>query len=53
MNGMGLDEVETEKDFSVFQRRYWGHLLRFEILEKERLGDCVGKINSYVWVILR
>lgn len=45
MNGMGLHEVETEKDFSVFRLRHQGHLLRFEIFEKERLRDCVGEIK--------
>lgn len=52
MNGMGLGEVKTEKDVSVFQLKHCRHLPRSEILEKGRLEDWVGEINSYVWVIL-
>lgn len=42
MNGMGLGEIKTEKDVSVFQLKHRGHLPRSEILEKGRLEDWVG-----------
>lgn len=52
MNRMGLGKIETERLLPVFQLRHQGHLLRFEILEKERLGTAMGEINN-IYVILR